>query len=279
MVWTLLNKLFVFTLKTRLHVLGVFYFMCWHIIESYTNEKSNKYLPVIIVFTIWNYAIYLFDRAYDANLDYTNDAEESIKGKYTIYFLYFSILLTLMPIGILLYLKLSLFPYLIAIPFAFLYNIRIFPNQKAIKHYTLIKNLYSSIFIWTMPIAIILSCYVENPYNFIKVILWSWVTIIYITLGEIIWDMRDMKGDRIENIQTIPVRFGLKNTKIGMLLFLVGLFLPIQIYMNQFNLYIFIGFVIYIIISGPKIPKWIFHFPIFLSLFNELYKLIGPNFF
>lgn len=244
-------------------------FILYNIIENHTNP--SKYIPVVIAFSIWNYALYLFDRAYDAHLDSLSSEKEALTGVNNRYFLLFSILLSLVPIILLISFHFSIFPYLFFVPVTFMYNLRIFPNKKAIKHYFLLKNIYSAIFIWTLPIVCILKYYLYLPYSFFQIYTWFWAFVFTVLVGEIIWDIRDMDGDIKDGLQTIPIVLGLKKTKIILVSAILFIFLPVSFWRQQLDWIFIIVFLFYAIFSTPKMPKWIFHLPIFVTILKFLY--------
>ncbi|MCB9211722.1 MAG: UbiA family prenyltransferase [Ignavibacteriales bacterium] len=269
-----MRKIYDFIIKTRLHVGAIYFFVCYNIIEGTAHVNPTNYLPVIVSFTIWHFALYLFDRAYDANLDYLNNPSESLKGKWTKYFLYFSVFIAFLPLLILFYFSYSIIPYLFLLPITFFYNLRVFSQQRAIKHFTLLKNLYSAIFIWPFPIAIILHYYVGMPNSILEIMIWFWSFVAYVLMGEIIWDMRDVDGDREEKIMTIPVVFGLLKTRFFLFILLALTIIINFVLFENFNYILVLFYSIYILISSPKLPKWLFHFPLFLSLFYYIFVFI-----
>ncbi|MBK9353447.1 MAG: hypothetical protein IPN09_05580 [Bacteroidetes bacterium] len=93
--------------KTRLHVSIMYAFILYDIISNYTAPKP--YLTLVIAFSIWNYSLYLFDRAYDAHLDNMSSSKESLTGKHNRFFIFFSIVLAFVPLIILAFSKFSLF--------------------------------------------------------------------------------------------------------------------------------------------------------------------------
>lgn len=269
-----IENIYYSIVKTRLHVAAIYYFLCIQIIESTTHQSAKPFLPVIIAFTIWHYALYLFDRAYDAHLDSLNNNKESLKGKYRNTLLYFSISIVFIPILILIHYKKPIIPYLFFIPITFLYNLRIFPNNKAIKHFTFLKNFYSAILIWPLPIAVMVKYYAGMNNYLIEIMYWYWSFIVFVFMGEVIWDMRDVDGDRQENINTIPVVYGLKKTRIFLFTVLVSVSIINILMHNSFNYIVVTFYVIYILIASPNLPKWLFHLPLFISLFYYCNKYL-----
>ncbi|MBX7226492.1 MAG: UbiA family prenyltransferase [Chitinophagales bacterium] len=268
-----LDKIYYPFVKTRLHVSIMYAFILYNIIENHTNPKP--YLPLVLAFSIWNYALYLFDRAYDAHLDNLSSTKESLMGKHNRFFLIFSFLLAFVPLPILLLSNFSLFPFILFLPVTFLYNLRIFPGKKAVKHFFFIKNLYSAIFIWTLPVVCVLKFYLHLPYTFIQIYLWFWSFVFTVLIGEIIWDIRDMDGDKQEGLKTVPIVLGLQKTKIIIVATILFVFVPISLWRHQFDWIFVVIFLLYGIFASPKIPKWIYHLPIFVTILKFLYIYLG----
>lgn len=268
----LISKIFNVIVKLRLHVALIYFFVSRQIIEGTREVDIHFFIPVIVGFMIWHYSLYLFDRAYDAHLDNLNNTSESLKGKFRNTFLYFSIFLAFVPAIIFWYYKFPVLPYLFFIPITFLYNLRIFPGKRAVKHFTFIKNLYSAVLIWPLPIAVMLKYYVGLDNHLPVILLWYWSFIAFVFMGEVIWDMRDTEGDRLEGVRTIPVVYGLKKTRYFLFAILTSVSALNYVMYHSFNITLISFFVVYILISSPKLPKWMFHFPLFVSLAYYIYR-------
>jgi 4-hydroxybenzoate polyprenyltransferase len=272
-----LNKFFYPIVTTRLHVAFIYYFICIGFFQVFT-EDYTKYLPVCLAFSMWHYALYLFDKAYDSQLDKMNYASESIPGRLAPFFMALSVALALTPIFILWYSDQPVIPFLFFLPVTFLYNLRIFPGGKAIKHFTLWKNLYSAVLIWPLPVAVMMKYYAGVPNYLAEIMFWFWNFVLYVLIAEIIWDMRDVNGDRQDGLRTIPVLLGIPKTRILLLGVLFLVFLPLLILKDQFDPVVFGFYILYTLISGPKLPKWLFHLPLFISLAWYIHRYGGDAF-
>lgn len=270
----IIKSIVYYILKLRIHVSVVYFFVICSIVESTLNASYKKFIVIIVCFSIWHFSLYLFDRAYDANLDYLNNPAESLKGNHRKHFLYFSIFLPIMQIFILYFYNQPILPYLFLLPITYLYNVRIFPKKRAIKHFTVIKNMYSAVLIWPLPIAIILKYYAELDNYLFEIMYWFWGFILCVFMGEIIWDIRDVDGDKIEGIETIPVKYGIKNTKLILIFIILIYFLINYYYFNTFNYVLILFYLLYILISTPKLPKILFHIPIFIAILYYILKFI-----
>lgn len=259
--------------KTRIHVSIVFGMILYFIIDAFTDDV-NRYTPVVAAFSIWNFALYLFDRVFDNKLDALNFEQEAIDEQYKNRLLILTVLLALVPMAVLHFGGFSVLPYLIFLPITFGYNLRIFGKDRAIKHFFLLKNLYSSVFIWSLPVVVILKFYVGLPDHFLEIYRWFWTIVFAVTMGEIIWDMRDMIGDEQEGLKTVPVTLGLNRTKLLLFAALFFIYTPLTIWQGYFDPIFVAIFVVFIALASPTTPKWFYHLPIFFGIFMYSYKLI-----
>ena len=93
-------------------------------------------------------------------------------------------------------------------------------------------------------------------------------------MGEIIWDMRDIIGDKEEKVMTIPVVYGLLKTRLLLLSILSFVNLLKFLLYNEFDFILILFYLTFILLASPKLPKWLFHFPLFVSLFYYIYDYI-----
>lgn len=77
-----------------------------------------------------------------------------------------------------------------------------------LKRYIIVKNLYTG---FGVMLAFIIGA--ANPIIIIDVIFYYISLSVFVVLGSIISDMRDIAGDREQSIKTIPVIFGYTSTK------------------------------------------------------------------
>lgn len=126
-----------------------------------------------------------------------------------------------------------LFPLCVGI----IYSIKI--SNFRLKDITGIKNI-SIAFSWSLtgtflPLAVSFS-------NIIQVIFIFYFYFIRVFIGSILFDVRDIEGDRINGVRTIPVFLGLKKTK-RLLIILNSTLMPwliLSYYQDYFNRYIFV---------------------------------------
>lgn len=250
--------------KYRIHISLIFFFL---LINVFNLQSAGNYSwPVIVSFSLWHFALYIFDRAYDYKLDAINQPKEAIIPAERNFFLWLSIIACLSPLVILPYYGLNVWPYLPFIPVTFLYTFPLYRGIRS-KNIFLFKNLYSALFIWTLPLAVIAYYYTDTNATLFELFKGQFLGLfIYVMVGEAFWDIRDMDGDKELKVYTIPVVLGVLFTKIYLiLLILTDLFIFGKDVRDSTIIYI-----ILIIFLHPKSPRWLFHIPALLALYRFL---------
>ncbi len=258
-----ISDYFYFFLKYRIHI-SIFSLI--FLITFYTQYlKTNVDWAVASSFFIWNIALYLFDRAYDSRKDVISQREEAMAEIERVPFIIFSILLAFTPILIFYFCDKPILPYLIFIPLTFLYTYPIF-GHKRIKDFLLIKNLYSAVIIWPLPVIIVASFYLDNK-DFSMVSLMKdqiFPLFLYVMIGEAFWDIRDVHGDKVNGVNTIPVAFGVKSAKIYLYALLIIDLLTSEYKFSQS----FLLYSVLVAVVTPISPRWIFHLPPLIALYR-----------
>lgn len=208
-----INNLFFSILRYRIHISLIFFFILYSSWQSITHSSPD--ILVIISYSIWHWALYLFDRAYDAELDFISQGIESVPIIQKKPIIIFCIIISLIPFVILYLGGKNYILYLLFFPITFLYTLKTpLLRNKRIKDLMIIKNLYSSILIWTLSISIILKYYAEIEFSLIYIFTNYFLSLSWNTFaGEVLWDIRDIKADSINAVNTIPVKFGVFKTK------------------------------------------------------------------
>lgn len=259
---------FYLLVKYRIHIsiFSLFFLITFY--KQYLNTNVDWF--VVLSFFIWNMALYLFDRAYDSRKDIISQPNEAMLENERVPFIFISIFLAFIPIPILYFTGKIVIPYLFFLPITFLYTYPIFGNKR-IKDFLLIKNLYSAIFIWSLPVIVVAMFYVSQP----EIILMDLIKkqifplFLYVMIGEAFWDIRDVYGDKINSVNTIPVVFGVLPSKI----YLYGL-LAIDLFTTQFKFsQSFLIYSVLIAIVTPNSPRWIFHLPPLIALYRWILSI------
>lgn len=126
-----------------------------------------------------------------------------------------------------------LFPFMAGI----FYSIQIHPKIPRFKDITGLKSFIVAIS-WVAVVSFIPSLYLQNVN--IKITLISYLIFIKLFVNTVIFDIRDIKGDRKNNIQTIPVVIGRSKTKKMLLIIHSSLipWLAVSIYLGFFTPYL-----------------------------------------
>ncbi len=225
---------------------------------------------MVISFALWHFALYIFDRAYDYRLDAINQPREAMNETEKTIFILVSVILCAAPLVILPLCNQPLWPYLPFIPVTFLYNYPVYKGIRS-KNIPFFKNLYSALFIWTLPLAVVAYFYTQQSMTFAQVYKNYFLGLfIYVMVGEAFWDIRDLHGDREQGVNTLPVIFGVKATKAYLFaLIATDLFLFGKSVSDSTIIYALL-----ILFVKPGSPRWIFHIPPLLGLYRFLEPLI-----
>ena len=267
-VWSgFLNYVYYPAVKYRIHISLIFLFL---IINAFTRiAKIETLWPVAIAWFSWHFALYIFDRAWDFDKDAITQPEEAIRPKERKFWLIVSVVLCLAPLVILPAFGFSVVPYLPFIPVTFLYTFPLFKGIRS-KNITLFKNFYSAAFIWTLPLCVILIFYADMKTDIWVLYKENFLGMfLYAMVGEAFWDIRDLEGDRLEKVWTLPNVIGVVPTKIY-LYALIGIdyFLFGHLVTDSTIIY-----AILIAIVTPDTPRWVFHLPPLLALYRFLKPL------
>ncbi|RKX90945.1 MAG: hypothetical protein DRP84_12340 [Spirochaetes bacterium] len=165
-------------------------------------------IPFLITFFV-----YSINRFTDIREDMINNPErtEFIKNKGN-YFLFGAVISLIGAFLLSLFHSVLTF-MVIAIPaiLVTIYSFKMLPsiNKKRLKDLFLLKNLTVS-FGWSL-IPVYVAAY-ANVFNIGLIVLFCFI-FLRILIGVIMFDIRDVIGDKIEGIITIPIKYGIKNSK------------------------------------------------------------------
>ncbi len=250
--------------KYRIHISLLFFFL---IVGTFDYIAHRPIVwPVVIAFSAWHFALYIFDRAYDFDKDKITQPQEAIRPNERKFWLIISFVCTAIPLVVLPAAGLSVVPYLPFIPVTFLYTFPIYKGIRA-KNITLVKNLYSALLIWTLPLSVILYSYSGSELGFWVVFEQNFLGMfIYVMVGEAFWDIRDIEGDRINQVKTLPVVFGIIPTKI----YLFALIVTDLLFFGRPVGDSAVIYSILILLVNRRTPNWVYHLPALLALYRFL---------
>lgn len=244
--------------KYRLHLSVVFMLLLYGN-NLKVNEPVN--VPLLMAFFFWHFSLFLFDRIYDRNIDKQSQPDEYVKEHLasTLY-----ILVALMMVASFTCYWFSDKPlayWFYLLPITFMYPLRCYKNYR-VKSIFLVKNLYSALLIYVIPVYIHTILITHKTPDYTSLISLG----IYVLIGEIFWDIRDITADKENNTHTIPNTIGVKPTKLILLLLMAT-----DYWVKGFDLttsaYIYLILLIFI---HEKSDRLLFHVPPLLALVNFL---------
>lgn len=267
---SIINHIYYPLVKYRIHISVIFLFLLINVYSLFAKQLIAW--PVVLSFFMWHYALYIFDRAFDYNLDAINQPKEAILPKERNFFLILSFSLCIAPIVLLIVFNYTIIPYLFFIPITFLYTYPVYKKIRS-KNILFFKNFYSAFFIWTLPLCIVMYNYTRTDMGFWEIYKTYFLGLfIYVMVGEAFWDIRDVRGDTIENVKTIPVVFGVLTTKIYLFALMI---IDITIFGGQVT-FSTIVYSVLILIVTPNSPAWLFHIPPLLALYRFIIPILFP---
>ncbi len=148
-----------------------------------------------------------------------------------------------------------------------LYSVPILPNrfkQRRLKELLVIKNITTAL-IWA-PLVLIPAAYF-GLLSTIAPLCFFLIIMVMVFSNSVVFDMRDLEGDKINKISTIPLRLGIRYTKILLLIliivlgFIINLFaytgkLPPLAYMLNLNTIYAITYILLFNNSTRKNPNY-----------------------
>lgn len=252
------RKVLFFILTYRIHISAIFSFLLFY--NNYRVEAAMNY-PLLISFSLWHFALYLFDRVYDGDLDKQSQPEEYVPENQRKFLYGLTFAMVIASLGFYIQTGFNLVYWFILLPITFLYTYPVYGKTR-IKNLFIFKNLYSAIIIWAMPLlfqaALLIGSY-DIPDN----IMYSIISLaIYIWIGEIYWDIRDMSVDEKYGIATIPNKWGLLVAKILIVAMIITDWLLYGFNINGSGLL----YLILLPFTKEKSDRIIFHLPPLIAL-------------
>lgn len=259
--------------KTRVHVAAIFFFLMISLTKLYGGaEKVGLAAPV--AFSVWIFALYLFDRVHDINKDELTEKKDTFSPKVKKGLLVFCVLLAFAPFVLLWLGYAPLWPALVLFPITFLYTIPVYKGVRA-KDIFIVKNLYSALLIYTLPVFFVI--YVYNGYGgeFSHLVVNLGYLLLFVFVGEIIWDIKDIDTDRKHGVRTFPAIYGLQQTRIVILTLLLSICIYAFYFGKGINVYVTIGFMLFTLLVKKETPVWVYHLPLFIILFFQVKHFVG----
>jgi len=260
-VLTVVVRAFMVLMGYRLHISAIFAFL---LVGNNVMAGLPLNISLVLSLSLWHFALYLFDRVYDAELDRESQPLEYVREaqRRPLYLLVAALL------GGSLVCHIAgghdLRWWLLLLPVTFLYTVPIV-NGVRVKNLFLVKNLFSAVVIWALPLVLqhwmLTDTAMEDE---------SWKRVvslgIFVLIGEVFWDIRDTDTDRKYRIRTVPNTFGQTWAKAFILLLMA-----VDTWFWGWSLSG--GGVIYLVLlpfTHKDSHRFIFHLPPLIALFRFL---------
>lgn len=268
-VTAFLEEVYYPAVKYRVHISLLFFFLVLTTFEQVL--KRPVVWPVALAFSAWHLALYVFDRAWDFDKDAVSQPQEAIRPDERRFWLTASFVLAALPLAVLPATGHSVLPYLPFLPLTFLYTYPVFGKTRA-KDVLLVKNLYSALLVWSLPLAVIAWAYGGRDLDFWPLFRQTFLGMfVYVMVGEAFWDIRDIEGDRRAGVRTIPVVFGLGATKVYLLALVVA---DAAVFGRPVGDSAVV-YTVLILLVGPTTPNWVYHLPPLLALYRFLKPVVA----
>lgn len=149
--------------------------------------------------------------------------------------------------------------YLITLPIAYLYGLPLTQSGFRIKQVTFVKNIYSAVIDWIGPLGLFILAAPHQSFIEPQLIQSLIYAASLILAYELTWDIRDIVGDQVAGVKTVPVIFGESVAKV---VALVSILLGLSLYWPQPPAY-FLTNSLYVvggvILARESNPRWYFH--------------------
>lgn len=265
-----LNRLppYAWTVRYRLHVSLLFLLAAALQFAPYLRERGAAPL---LAFFCWHFALYVYNRYTDREEDRLNNPNEALDdadGRRALW-----LTLVLLATGGLL-LAVARFPtlyYVLSLPFVFLYGQPLLGGRLRIKRITVVKNLYAILCCWCLPFTLLYMTYdgtLPLPRALVYANLHLFITV---AIYELFWDIRDVKGDRLAGVRTIPVRVGVGVTR-GLLLLAIAAGVAAKwMLFGVLDWHYAVFFLFFLAVLDEDAPPFLFH----LMIFGQLLMIAG----
>jgi len=247
-------------------IFSIFYFFAP---DPFSLENALAGAGLVMIFA----GSYLLNRACDITEDRISQTEEAARFAdrrelFIISGILFVLPFALAPILILFGLKVLPIEFLIFIPLSLLYSYPLFKGKRA-KDIFILKNIYAA-FSWHLSALFLFIFYLEFP---AESVIGRFFYLFFIILAyEILWDIKDVAGDKKARVKTIPDTWGLPATRLVLSVILL-LALALSYWAGAYvsiitTLYLFV----WTFLLSARTSLWVYH-AIFLG--QALIMLLG----
>lgn len=199
-------------------------------------------LKILLSFFLMTFFIYGLNKLTDINEDAINTPERAKLIKKIVPIFKFSLVssfilaLLLSSLANFLALPLLLFPLVSGT----LYSVKFFPNLPRLKDILGVKNIIIAL-AWAICSTLLPAIFLPEK-RYIAIIAVFYFFFLKSFINAVLFDIRDIEGDRISGVRTIPVVFGRQKTK-NLLLILSSTFIPwlaVSYLAGYFHQYLFV---------------------------------------
>lgn len=246
-------------------------FMPYNLIVRYRLHVSLLFLTVSLihyagqsdgvfwslVFSLWHWALYVFNRFSDQREDSANNPHEATTGAHATAALVITVVALTSAAAMSLWAS-ALPAFVLTLPFVFLYGFRFSPRFR-IKDTLILKNIYAAVGCWVLPFMFI-GLFAGagaglDMQTMIAALHIGMVVLVY----ELLWDIRDCVGDRSAGVGTVPVRFGVPLTKLIISLILVAHYLSALVLSGRSEWKITLYFAVWMLLLSERRAPWLYH--------------------
>ncbi len=259
----------------RLHIIFNFFLLVsWFLYTTGVSVKDSVNYAIVSMVMLG--FVYLLNRYTDYSYDLIVD--KGLKKAPRKLYLILSILLLFL--GLLLGLKnvVYLVPILVCFIFGTLYSVKIF-FKYPLKNYLIIKDLigvgarYLIILGGVLLIPGISNSILAMDNGILFLFIKSFPVIVFIIIYELLWDIRDMRSDKIGNVKTVPLTYG-KNRTLAFCFFIWLCALLLHVFYVEMNTQFFLRYfiILFFILSVIKITtnmRW-FHLMVYTHIILNL---------
>jgi len=223
--------------------------------------------PRVIVWAVFFLGlvwIYLFNKTCDRVEDKVSQPDEMLSEKENLFMVRTLPVLLIVPIVILVATSMPVWPFLLYISLGFLYSYPVWKGVR-LKNIFVVKTIIAGVNMLS-PLWFGLFLYFTPFYTHLYVPHMGFLIglfLVYIT-GELVWDIRDVDGDRDAGVRTIPVVLGVRSTQYvaGGLLVSALYFMP-HVWVNYIALAI-VG--LFVVFANKDRPRWFFHLMLYVLI-------------
>lgn len=237
---------------------------------AYFRVDLLENLPVVIAFISLLAGAYVANRYFDIAEDRITQPEEA-RGDTGV--LITSAVLFTGPLILLLALRQPALPYLVVALLCIAYSSPLPFLAVRVKEVPIVKNVYAA-FVWHLIVLVVVAAYALPEHTLLGALAVAPGLFFVVWFFELIWDVRDVEGDRATGVHTVPVLFGLTITKIALLGLLLLWWFVVDLPANPLFLVNLAYLALAAALIRPGYPRMFYHALIYVQLAFTLANLL-----